>query len=96
MRLFEVATEEMWQAANKRHLDVNQALHYLSEGLDLIVRVKFSGSADARKAKRKVIYEYASRMGLSVQTVYRDGWIFIKNVSVQRAVSQSGTKLAIQ
>jgi hypothetical protein len=91
MRLFEVVTKDMWQHSCHTHLDVTQALQYLRQGLDEYVRIPFTvPKRTALENKRKVILEYARRMGLSVQTRYRDGWILIRNVTAIR--KQMNTK----
>jgi hypothetical protein len=83
-RLFEVATAAEWRSADLgSHLDVWQALQHLKSGADPFVKLPVKNS-DRVESKRKVILDYASRMEMSVKTRHRDGWILIKNVTLER------------
>jgi hypothetical protein len=91
-RLFEVATAEEWAAADfADHLDLYQALRHLASGEDEYVRITVT--SERFRAKQQRAYEFARRMGISIQVRYRDGIMLMKNVTDQRKKGKSRRRI---
>jgi hypothetical protein len=83
-RLFQLVSADEWEAARKefrlttKHADVYQVLAYMC-GYDHDPMAKITVSPQMLGKKRKVLLQYAARLGVDVQTmVGLDGSLYVR------------------
>lgn len=84
-RLFELVTEQEWQAVNsarKEHADVTEAIEFLldREG-DGITPLRIVCPENLSHKKRMAAREQAVARGMSIKTKYSNGWLYMRRKS---------------